>query len=327
MKKSIILITVLSFLMAFNTQAKLPNTNKVLTLDGNETILGKVSAVKYRVYSAKAANDSEELEINRDKGFTYEYTYDDSGNLTKAVFRNYSGSPKFIYDNQGNRLKIIGGNDAYSFRTPFDDRYGDVTQAYFVYDEQGNRIQSIWKDDSQEMHFFYENIYDKKGNIIRRIYRTADDTTGNSKEFIYKRGKVTNIISKDYYGKIQGVTVLKYGLGKNITKSTYMDKRGKKLNTMGYTYGIKGNIKTRILKSGYPHISEHIDKYEYDKQGNLTMKISKDESGTTIFQYSYEFDDHGNYIKRIEKKKWMNKDKRITIESYNVTEREIICFE
>jgi hypothetical protein len=118
------------------------------------------------------------------KGNTYYNIYDEDNKLIKSIKKNSSekkvGITKFIYDNQGNRTKIIRKK---SGKMIGKDKY--------KYDNNGNMLKSTWLDienGKEKIDQIREYKYDQYGNIVFELHKSGE-------------GVILLRENREYYGK------------------------------------------------------------------------------------------------------------------------------
>lgn len=260
-------------------------------------------------------------------GFQYDFTYDESGNMTNAsvgnrilisntysdnlLFRESYGNDStndYAYDENGNIIsQAINGVIAYKWTYDTDgniltyiDCINNVTYTY-SYDEDGNLISlnsnngfGISYEQGENM---YSVIYENNGVI--KSQSTVDDNEENTEtnEFV-PTSTTTNLISG---GKLVSVKSNEkteektiYSNENSILNSvyTYSDKGISKIEyqdgkAINYFYDNNGNIQT-ITENGEEKAS-----YEYDGLGQLTRENSVYANKTVVYTY----DNAGNILK------------------------------
>ncbi|MTI58537.1 MAG: hypothetical protein FH762_00845 [Firmicutes bacterium] len=146
-----------------------------------------------------------------------------------------------------------------------------------------------WRETGYECEMFYDDVY------IRHAYEWV-------KRVEREEGKNTITIKQDYDEKgniIKGITIIADSDGSvvNNRKAKYKyDEQGRKIK----------------------YISNFISfEYEYNKEGNKIMEITKDSEGNIDDIYEYEYDDRGNVIKLKYKNPKLSSCSEITYDEYN----------
>ncbi len=188
----------------------------------------------------------------------YDYTYDASGNLIKAVYTfpdNYAIC-EYTYDVNGNIIKQATTNSN-----------GSKYTSDYTYDANGNCIKMV-DIKHNDLADIYGYTYDTNGNLIKEVV-TYPDGSNNVIEYTY-----------DTKGNpIKKVETHPYSDDKYVTD---------------YIYDANGNCikKIRTEDGG----SEDIYDYTYDASKNCIKEIHTDSSGNMVV-YDYTYDANGNLIK------------------------------
>ena len=204
----------------------------------------------------------------------------------------------------------------------------------FEYTVKGSRIKSTHYDANGRIEGAWIYKYDAKGNLIEWATYNADGSLSSRQTFKYNvNSDLTehNLYKKniDYPdGSFYKEGISQYDNNGNKIKYTHYDVDGSILETWAYIYDAKGNLieeheydsyfDTMMYGLGPPYTL-----YKYNDNGNLTERehhsgiwtdkqiLVYDDSGNLIEEknqtsigqmdtyYEYEFDEKGNWIKRI----------------------------
>jgi len=179
---------------------------------------------------------------------TYDYSYDDKGNVLKKVETDSDGKKhnyEYSYDKKDNVIKEM---------VIFSD--GSNRSYEYSYDDYGNLIKKVHTSDDGKT-YTYEYSYDNKGNIIKETLTT-------------------------FYGSRQTAENSYDDCG-NLFKRVIIDDSNK---THTYTYeniyDDYGNLikKVEVQDGGNTYTTE----YGYDNYGNLIKEVGS----TYITEYAYE---------------------------------------
>ncbi len=192
-----------------------------------------------------------------------------------------------------------------------------------LYDEKGNMIEEnrYKSDGSLDRKSIYK--YDKKGNVIEGNKYESDGSLDSKN--IYKYDKKGNKIEENRYksdGSLDEKYTFKYDEKGNMIEENRCKSGGSLDKKYTYKYDNKGNmIEENRYKSDNRLESRNI--YKYDDKGNMieddwTYILFNGEEKITKRSYTYEYDKHENWTKRIEFKDEFPKE---------ITEREFEYYE
>lgn len=226
-----------------------------------------------------------------------------------------AGKPAIITENEWDaaREHLLGTTRKNPDNTQID-------RQTFVYEE--GRLTMKVKYNNQDIGI--EKIvygYDKKGNVIKEgIYPNA---VIQEFKVAYEYDNANNKILETRSGKNSPVQRTRYSYnGKKMIRKESNNSKGEVTTTEEYTYDAKGNILTHIIseKSG----SRSAERFEYDKNNNVTkwqmvtdndpevtvsnvydtennLTYTKTQVGTEAFDeraYTYQYDEHKNWVKK-----------------------------
>lgn len=240
-------------------------------------------------------------------------TFNEQGNILEENLIEYTGAPylKYIfhYDDH-NRLSIKQsyrkGNLPDTYCLYFYNEDGNLveertyshdstllTKSAFQYAQYGTTIEEF-RDLESRLHLNYTTRYDNSGKIIEKIE--------------------SNWGWEDY------LTKLVYGYddkGRLTLVDTYKSDEGlSQKKTM--VYDAKGNV-TEITERFYIYDHNTKNTFQYDEWNNVAEEIKYRGDGSVEYQkgYRYVYDDHGNWVVRVDYKN------RIPV---YINEREIIYY-
>ncbi len=253
------------------------------------------------------------------------------------VTQYMSGSPlmktKYTWDKAGNNIGITKRNTDNSQLTRTENIFKDT----LLIEENEYNLQDILTSKKQ-------NVYDEKGNLKEELYFFKEETVQYKNKYDYdsENRKVGDTRYKkdtqDY------ITVFDYE-GKNlVSRETTEGPDNKIVRTEKFTFDENGNLIKEYTFDSYDN-SKTVDEYKYDAKnqkiarivtendkpvfkntfaydtkGNLTDVVTMNGDDTVIqsLSYKYEYDDKGNWTKKI-----VYKDNVPTV----IVERRITYFE
>lgn len=220
--------------------------------------------------------------------------YNNTGYLLEEKNFYYDGSVYlsvlYSYDEKGklvNRSNFNHGKKGYSKE--------------FEYDENGNMINEydLTPTGIAQRNWAYK--YDKKGNNIERSYTYFLDESNDFKT-LYEYDNDGNKVQESTYDKygIQN-TIIFY---KHDTNGNLIEEKVYSKSDLFYTnefkYDSKGNILEDIQTTSENEKIKISNKY--DSNGNLISKIrisSQNKEYDFNYSYQYDYDNLGNWIKRV----------------------------
>jgi hypothetical protein len=253
-----------------------------------ENLYGNVKQITETTYEAEFKFGEAKKGILKNKKVL---KYDESGNRTE----------KNEYDAEGN----VGYKESYKYKN--DKLIEDVTyhrnelwlKVNYKYNDKGYKIlekrysvltflcgkRTFKYDDSGNK--IEENRYNSKGILNTKIIFSFDKKGDNIEESIYNADGSLNF-RRTYKYDDRGNKIETKGYNKDgvleVTGTDDYDDNGNKIGRN--LYGAEGEL-----------ISSEI--FKYDERQNLTFKSDENRIEKIKIEYQYEFDETGNWIKKI----------------------------
>ena len=272
--------------------------------------------------------------------------YDEQGNRISHIICDDDGNiiekEEYEYDKNGNEIKHIfyGDGEIISYRQEYEYDENGHEIKYVSYDSEGN-IDYIreyrYDENGRQIYIRYNSVgtdtrtweyeYDERGNRIKTIYTNYDQKTGQKEQesrrwereydidgmidtasYFYDNEKTASYHSQTEYDE--------NGL---ITNYTSYDKNGAILSKKETEYDASGNVIRENYYDTNGNLMQYYEK-EYDDLGSVTRQamyengILKSEK-----QMSYVY----RYIGNIDAEASDYRDDDITLEEYNLKQREI----
>ncbi len=223
---------------------------------------------------------------------------------------------------------------------------GDVKeihyQAYHITDNDGEIVRgkpfTFSEAESVEMRQPWSLFFDKKGNLVSMTLKTGEDTTlvgvvhsaddridnicwlrDNNligcQVIVYdEKGKVERKWKAYPESEITGFSTFYLDKDGNVIKAGYYDQNDKPVYVVEYTRNPDGSIKEMKGIGPDGKIQHHFVDYRYNDHGlfesNDMKLLYAEESKYPRVNTVYEYDDHGNWIKRIVRD-WMMIERKI----------------
>lgn len=212
-----------------------------------------------------------------------EYYY---GNVKEIHWKRYRGVEKDGKIIKGEPLKSIGNLGKNMWWSHYFDKSGKLNKVGLEFDE--NKWIGI-------LH--YEN------NILNKIYWLKDDTLHSTWEYIYKNNIIERFWKLADNGEIQSRMYSETDKNGYVLKQLLVTSDGESKNTSEWKRDIHGVIihKRQIDPTG--KITQNMDKWEYNDRGQLVRVHRNIFGGEEVDRYgiesTYEYDDMGNWIKKV----------------------------
>ena len=228
---------------------------------------------------------------------TYQYEFDDDGNVIRKTIYNGSGEIQDITEYDTN-MKVTKFTDYI-----FTNGQGVIVDDWYIneYDSEGNLIKNTDYDRNGDITSYTTYERNSQGDIEKTT--ETDTITGSTTvtDYSYEDGR---LIKTTYSGDITGGYDYKYELNDSgiVTKKTQYNQNGDKISEFEYIE-IDGTsiIKRETFISLGNSLYSWTD-YEYDNKGNLIKKtkcVGKSYDDYTVDkQEEYEYDDNDNLIKQ-----------------------------
>lgn len=222
--------------------------------------------------------------------------------MQQKIKQNLAVFNKF-YNSNGKLNKIFQSNKDFTTTTTFEyNRDGKKTV---------ENINTIFQGHPSFHKFTFE--YDDKGNIIlEKVYSCNPHLKiEHSIEHIYNSSNIqTEEIEYNDKNNKNSIRKFKYDNSGNLIEEKWYDSKG--LNSIiTNEYDKNGNItKQKVI---YPDASKGtsvIYNHKYDKYNNEIYEVVLSVDKQTCHTYLYEYDNQGNWIKKIEIDE--NNSKKIT---------------
>jgi len=226
-----------------------------------------------------------------------------------------------------------------------------------TYDEKGNEIERI----TNLLGLVSKEVrtYDTNGNLTHSV--SSDSTEVNERRvYTYENGKLVRIVSHDADGKVNLTETNSYGKDGLLLETKYVTGKGPFGKTV-YKYDAQGNLVevafyhsngARTIAPVGPCVGAHRLTYTYDEQRKPTKIVFYEPDGKVreTWQYSYDakgletthtleyysakqtssyvyqYDSHGNWIRKTTTTDLGAKDFPEASKVTSVTAREILYY-
>jgi hypothetical protein len=199
------------------------------------------------------------------------------------------------------------------------------------YDKKGNEIERIIYDDYSFLVGKNINTYDEKGNLSESVLTDGKNKILEKNVREYEQGNLIQTVTFDGKGRAQlkqinsfdnkgyitaetyfvstkpiGKTVYKYDSNYNLIETAFFTADGSKafapigpcLSSHKLVYSYSGKHPAQIVAYEPDGKIKVSWKYSYDKNERLTELVKESDYSVLKFQYSYEDDSKGNWIKQ-----------------------------
>lgn len=283
--KKIIFALLLSILCS-----KLYSQEIILNAENLRTIglKGKVKTMKETSFTAKKTTSGI---IKSTKGWQYTFEYDSEsffdtlGNLVLENNLNL-GKKEAVYSIQYDSLHRISAVNRQQL------------SHHFAYDSL-NRISSSYKTDPrsktlQTSYFTYD--YNTKNQLIK-AEEFNENTSISVESFLYDT--LGNLVSRELKrGPHTETHRYTYNADQLLVKDEWKDNEEGTLETTSYSYKNKEKILEHWIEFENGKSNGYID--DTFENGNIVLSTEVEADGTASYpeQYTYEFDSHGNWIRK-----------------------------
>ncbi len=228
----------------------------------------------------------------------YDRTFDDNGNVIKSVWTGMSGFVE-IWEIEYNDKREIIKEKRESYNINSDSDHKTIYREY-KYDNNHNVIFDFYEDSDGET-YLEEYSFNDKGDEIKF---TAKDETGEIYGYYYEyvydeKGNITTVIQTSLDGEIETIDETTYDEDGQILKYTDTYRRDQEMlvETKEYTYDNNGNVIKYVYTSDIE--TDCVCEYYYDDSGNQIKATCTLENGEKSCAESF-YDDNGNRIKIVE---------------------------
>ena len=237
------------------------------------------------------ADSSSDREMDQEP-FRHMYHYDGTGRLSEEIHFNRDGSPagkkQYVYDSAGRKAEELSY-----------DVNGELFSR-LQYDGQQNltRMDSFRPDGSLIEKQSIVHSYHREGNILVDSYSTAN--LGLVKD-LYAYNEAGQLMKKSVGGYETSYDAngraTEEKLGDIQTTHSY-DEQGRLTETLVHDSSAVEPVFGRSMRSVF----------KYDSRGNELERTVYRGDGSVLMHYdwTYEYDSHGNWTKRIEEEKVFN---------------------
>jgi YD repeat-containing protein len=266
---------------SLTTEGEVGKSAKITTPDGK--------SVKYELSPTHQVTA-----VIDELGNRSEYLYDTNGNVTQRKDAN-SSITRYEYNRLGQRVATV---------LPNLDRATDTYDQY-------SRLATSTDFNGQAMTYEYDNL----GRLAKKTLAEGTEFiyTYNAKNQLKQIQQGTQATSQTYdeWGRItsrttDGLTIgYSYGANGELTvtspnsATTYiyndlnqlMEVRDSKAGNTLYEYDAAGNVKKKTLANGV------VESRQYNVNNLLTLLVTKDTGGNTLFSQQITYDQRRNIIK------------------------------
>ena len=131
-----------------------------------------------------------------------------------------------------------------------------------------------------------EQRYSASGGMIEQVEFTYDEN----------RGLITSKITRDVESRLKNRVSYQHNPQGYLWRENYLDKNGKVVSTLEFTYDGSGNRTSRIIKNrAGDKLAETT--YTYDATRRLTNSLTRDFAENAISSTKFTYDAQGNVIK------------------------------
>ena len=232
-------------------------------------------------------------------GLLATYLYSDGWIRTTYDPLTGNKTAEFRYDKQGNLTTKTEYSDGYrKTKNSFYDNAGKLFYYWeYLYDSKGNCIKSSSYNGNDVLTGYSEFDYDANNNKIRVRYYDGNGNLTEREENEYDAtGNKTKAAFYDSNGNLFYSWEWTYDSNSNCTKFSSYDGSGKLMSYSESDYDSNNNkIRVRYY-DGNGNLTER-EECEYDANGNETKTSFYDAINNLIYNWEWEYDSKGNCVK------------------------------
>lgn len=270
---------------------------------------GFIETLTENSYSIYSVEKYGEIEFIKSTPYKFSRSFDTKGRMISRFWYNDDG-----YIDEKNVYKY---NDEENSKERVDyDAKGITDKLKIYYDENGHHIKEIKIDIKTgiEKEIISNDIikYNDDGKLLEWIAHRDDGSIRSKQKNLY----FENGVILEYHWIIYGSFAerINYDIeGKKITRYEYVSD-GDLKTKQKFKYLPNGNLSKSYLY--YPD-GTLIRDVSYDEMGNITIeKVYDSYDGKLDYQvtynYKFEYDNHNNWVKKTEIRKWSDDDRSST---------------
>lgn len=265
--RQLLILLILAFSFVHITQAQVKTAREL------ENLFGLVKTI-----SAEQANylePSSEREDGRRKQLDT-VTFNRKGDeVERVIYDDYGflvGKKTLIYDAQS---KLVSDSLV-------DDKGVILSRNIYTYDANAKRLESTSFEENESLKQRY--IYDVSNKLKEEVYLYKDKVVGKT---VYKYDERGNPVEIAFFRPGNKKAVAPVGPCFNVHK-------------LNYIYDAKDRP-TKVVAYEPDDSIKRTTSYVFDDKSNIAEEVRDSDYSKLYFTHRYEYDTHGNWIKRITK--------------------------
>lgn len=208
-----------------------------------------------------------------------------------------------------NQTEIANGETAQLLADQTDTHSESATE-FLTEPTKSKKTVETWIGGKESGYLSKLEEYDENGEIIKSTSYTKDGNTASTEEWIRESDSSGKTITKSNFknGSLVEKLFTKYDTDNNVIENSTFDSEGSIKESEKFEYDTDGKKKSRTLYKNYGYFGETTIEYtyEYNTNGLLAKETSQEknynyqrEESITNSVEEYEYDSQGNLIKTI----------------------------
>jgi len=261
-------------------------------------LLGPVRSVRSKTTNYKDASLKVSLEITERSTINYDEKGNQLEHITHEFYGMLGGKDIRKYDSNGTLSEVLVFNS--------EGLHERQVHAF----ENGRLMSIVYYDPKGKETISEINSYGEGGLLLETKYIEKKKTFGKT---VYKYDEKGNLVEAGYFENNGAKSFALLGPCRGAHRVTYAYNEQRKQTKVVF-YQLDDSVKDAF-------------QYSYDAKGLVTTHIIQYYDNKQSSDYSYEFDSHGNWTKRISTVKQLGeKDRPDAVTQVSVTSREITYF-
>ncbi len=230
--------------------------------------------------------------------------------------KEYFGEETLTFDEQGRIIESIIKVPKQKLYIRTEKKYTPEKITEIVKDGSGKTLEiretflknekpreKVVKNANGKIRYKEVFAYDEQGNLLKKETYKKGKKLDHTMVYSYDDGKKILEAKLDPKNDTVYKTLFQYDNVGNLINSLQYDSRGNKYIEYQYEYDEHGNL-TKEIQINHVHGTKRENVFAYDDKGNPVNKLRifhlETRKDTLITDYTYRYDDQGNWIQKVE---------------------------